>query len=415
MNFTQIAFYWMFANLCGRIVDGLLSSRKLILISFDAFKPTYLDKQITPFMEMFYKNGVRATRMNNTFPTKTFVNHFSIATGLNPQNHGVTGNEVYDRDKGFIKYSYPLFHYNESVVPIWRLNEDQNGRTGVMMWPGSDFAYQGKKCAFEMSLDKKFSLEDRTDVMMKWLKNGANFVMFYVEEPDEQGHRYGPDSQRELDMVKRLDAFVVYLEQSLLMEGLDTITDIIILSDHGMLTVTPRNFIDLYAWINANKCKTYGTSPVLQVICSDGKANEACKNLTEGAKTVGNTFNAYTDEQLLDRWFVRNQQRFGPCVVVAEPGYAFQDMFDLAEWFFNESGIKISMNSPYGVHGYDNWEPSMKPFFIAKGPSFKSGVTIDDEFSNIDLYYLFCKLLGIKSIQVDGVNRHDIWQKMLTV
>lgn len=59
------------------------------------------------------------------------------------QNHGVTGNELYDRSKGkLLKYSYPLFHYNESVIPIWRLNEDQGGRSGVMMWPGSDFEYQ---------------------------------------------------------------------------------------------------------------------------------------------------------------------------------------------------------------------------------------------------------------------------------
>lgn len=144
-------------------------------------------------------------------------------------------------------------------------------------------------------------------------------------------------------MVKRLDAFTVYLEQSLMFEGLDAITDVIILSDHGMITVTPQNFIDLYVFIDSNVCKTYGTSPVLQVICSDGKADEACKNLTEGANKIGNTFNAYTDEELPERWFVRNQERFGPCVVVAEPGYAFQDMFDLAEWFFNEDGVQCNI------------------------------------------------------------------------
>lgn len=81
MTSARAAFYWMFAVLCGHIVDGLLPSRKLIVVSFDAFKPVYLEKQITPFMEVFYKNGVRATRFNNVFPTKTFVNHFSIATG----------------------------------------------------------------------------------------------------------------------------------------------------------------------------------------------------------------------------------------------------------------------------------------------------------------------------------------------
>lgn len=71
------------------------------------------------------------------------------------------------------------------------------------------------------------------------------------------------------------------------------------------------------------------------------------------------------------------------------------------------------MDTPYGVHGYDNWVPEMKPFFIAKGPSFKKGVTINDEFANIDLYHLFCKLLSIFCIQVDGVNRAEVWEKML--
>lgn len=71
------------------------------------------------------------------------------------------------------------------------------------------------------------------------------------------------------------------------------------------------------------------------------------------------------------------------------------------------------MDTPYGVHGYDNNDPTMKPIFMAKGPSFKTGVVIDDEFVNIDLYYLFCKLLRLKCIQVDGLDRENIWQKML--
>lgn len=147
-------------------------------------------------------------------------------------------------------------------------------------------------------------------------------------------------------MVKRLDAFIVYLEQSLIMEGIDGETDIIILSDHGMSTVTPRNFIDLYKFIDEGTCKTYGSSPVLQIICKDGKDHEACGNVTKAAKTLG-TFKAYTDDELLDRWHVRNQQRFGPCTVVAEPGYAFQDMNGMAKWFLDNSGVQSTRPFTY--------------------------------------------------------------------
>lgn len=67
----------------------------------------------------------------------------------------------------------------------------------------------------------------------------------------------------------------------------------------------------------------------------------------------------------------------------------------------------------YGIHGYDNWVPDMKPIFMAKGPSFKNGVTVDSEFSNVDLYHLFCKLLGLNPRAIDGIDRKYIWRKML--
>lgn len=54
----------------------------LLVVSLDAFRPEYFRRHVTPFMEQFRKNGGYAPYMQNVFPTKTFVNHFSIATGF---------------------------------------------------------------------------------------------------------------------------------------------------------------------------------------------------------------------------------------------------------------------------------------------------------------------------------------------
>lgn len=145
-------------------------------------------------------------------------------------------------------------------------------------------------------------------------------------------------------MVRKLDAFIVYLQQRIAFLNLDRRCDIIILSDHGMRTVTPRNFIDLFEYVDKNVCSMYGTSPVLQVICNDGRWDEACKNLTAAAEKLQN-FKAYTDEQLPERWRVMNKQRFGPCTVVAEPDYAFQDMYEYALWFHKKHGITSKLKS----------------------------------------------------------------------
>lgn len=130
-------------------------------------------------------------------------------------------------------------------------------------------------------------------------------------------------------------------------ERLDKRTDIIILSDHGMLTLTPKNFIDLYDFVDRS-VKMYGTSPVLQVVARvPTQQLEVCNELIYAAQSKGN-FNAYTMDTLPKRWRVNNPQRFGPCVVVAEPGWAFQDMFDYASWFYEHHNI----SSEFDVYSY---------------------------------------------------------------
>lgn len=66
-----------------------------------------------------------------------------------------------------------------------------------MMWPGTDFDYNGINCTFTAKLDIKMKWEDRVDTAMSWFtdkKTPANLVMLYIEEPDAHAHGFGPDS-----------------------------------------------------------------------------------------------------------------------------------------------------------------------------------------------------------------------------
>lgn len=83
--------------------SGILTQTKpadlkptVILISLDGFRWDYLDKYRPPTLVSLAKSGVRAKWMIPSFPTKTFPNHYSIVTGLFPQNHGIVENNVYD-------------------------------------------------------------------------------------------------------------------------------------------------------------------------------------------------------------------------------------------------------------------------------------------------------------------------------
>ncbi len=70
----------------------------LILISIDGFRWDYQDLFETPALDRLAARGVRAESLQPVFPTLTFPNHYSIATGLYPANHGIVANDFPDPD-----------------------------------------------------------------------------------------------------------------------------------------------------------------------------------------------------------------------------------------------------------------------------------------------------------------------------
>lgn len=66
-----------------------------------------------------------------------------------------------------------------------------------------------------------------------------------------------------------LDDAAGYIQKKLIDTGLDKRVNVIHLSDHGMNSVTPPNFINLKGMVSDEYCTIYGTSPVLQIIPKD--------------------------------------------------------------------------------------------------------------------------------------------------
>lgn len=126
-----------------------------------------------------------------------------------------------------------------------------------------------------------------------------------------------------------------YLNEQLNDSGLSEITDVIILSDHGMdyyyfnSEDVDDSIIDLYRIVGNVSCDMYGSSPVLQIIARpDFNQTELCNKLKVAAELTGN-FSVYTDTDLKEQkayWHVQNDRRFSLCIAVAEPGHVFQDI-----------------------------------------------------------------------------------------
>ncbi|CAD7090634.1 unnamed protein product [Hermetia illucens] len=376
------------------IGQGECKTPRLLLVSYDGFSNDYFSRNLTPNSEAFQKEGVYVKRLRPVFPTKTFTNHFTIVTGVYPEVHGVSANEVYDRVHGELHYGAPLFEYNKDIVPIWTLNELANGTSGCMMWPGFDFPYRNTTCTYSQKFDKNVTMKARVDTVMKWFTDKskpANFVVLYADQPDKTGHRFGTTGIEMNNHIKEVDEITGYIQEQLKLHNLTSCTNVIHLSDHGMIEVNASNVIDFSPFLENGTYKTYGTSPVLQIVPEDeGAIDEIFNRLVNASNTLGH-FKVFKQPNLPERWHVK-MPRFGPIVAVADLNYVFQDLYKAIEYYkktYNQTRAGF-----YGVHGYDNEYPEMSGVLMAKGPSFPQGKVLD-KYENIDLYNLFVKILDL--------------------
>ncbi|XP_022180021.1 ectonucleotide pyrophosphatase/phosphodiesterase family member 5-like isoform X2 [Myzus persicae] len=374
-----------------------------VVVSFDGFRPDYIRANVTPHMARFRDASAAPPYMRSAFPTKTFVNHFTMATGMYSEKHGVFDNYMFDKNYEMMHYTYEQFHYDDSVVPIWIQNEiNGDGRfSGVMMWPGSEFAYQNKYPTYIQKYNRSLPWSDRIDIIMSWIKDKnkpANLVYAYFDEPDHIAHLKGIYSQETTNQIVRADVTLKYILDQISQEKLENKINLIILSDHGMDTITYERMIHLDNYVSNDTYKIIKSGPNAFIHPNPNKFDEIYKNLSIVANT-SKIFGVYKKDELPDRWHMKNNSRLTDIIyLLAKPEYAFWDIY--YEYILNGT---TKEKFKVGAHGYDNEEPHMRALFMASGPAFKKNYTAV-QFDNVDLYPLISRIAGLTepSRRIDG-------------
>lgn len=368
---------------------------KLILISFDGFRPDYIDPANTPNLYALRTDGVFSKRMKSAFTTKTYPNHMSITTGLYEESHGVVHNKMFDPlfNQTFNEFNTdPKWWFNNKSIPIWIANEKENdGKarySASMMWPGTDVKFKGKLATYVEAYKPKANFTRNVDVMISWLsdpKRPANLVLAYFDEPDTQSHLTGPFSSQVMHQVRNLDSVVGYLIMKLKQLKLYHEINLIILSDHGMSEITDLRVIALNDFIPRDYYRMYGASPIWNIIPKEGLEGKVYEILHNESKR--RNYTVFRKDQVPYEYHYSNHRRILPIVLVADDGFDVTDSIDNLDAERN--------HHTWGNHGYNNSLASMRPLFIASGPSFKSHIEIEEDFNNIDTYPLMSVILEL--------------------
>ncbi|KAL5014928.1 hypothetical protein ScPMuIL_009198 [Solemya velum] len=385
---TTIVAVWSSPNDGGSDTETESYSNKVLLISMDGFRWDYLNRVSTPNFDEFAKHGTRARFINNTFTTKTFPSHYSIATGLFEESHGIIGNSMYD----------PVFDETFSMrttdskwwggEPIWITTRKQNLHSATYFWPGSEVNFNGTRPNIYMPYNQATPFHTRVDKAIDWLRNqDMNFVCLYFHEPDATGHRYGPNSDEVLEKVKEMDILLGYIVTKLQENNLADKVNVMVTSDHGMTELDVRNrVIDLNQIVNMSLIKrTAARDIVTHITPKDGQL----ENVYNALRLQSN-MTVYHRKDLPDRWHYKNNRRVMPLVVVADDG-----------WLVSQAPANLLLTGGRGGHGYDNALSSMKPIFLARGPNIKPNYEISP-FLTVDIYPLVCELLNLNPAPNNG-------------
>ncbi|HUW07923.1 MAG TPA: ectonucleotide pyrophosphatase/phosphodiesterase [Williamwhitmania sp.] len=362
----------------------------LIVLSLDGFRWDYPQHANTPTLDSIARVGVKS-EIIPSFPSKTFPNHYTLATGLTPDHHGIIFNSFYANDlnkqyKSNEKLSVqnPDFYGGE---PIWNTAERQGVKSFTLFWIGAEAPINGRHASRWYPYQQNIPYHSRMDSILNWLTLPAEqrpgLIMVYFHEPDSKGHHFGPGSKEVSDVVEEIDRNLAYLFREIKAKGLAGKVNVIITTDHGMCATPRKHYIDLSHYISKDMLAAIqGNSPVFNV---------SLKNPSDSSKmqilSTVKGMHLYTKKNIPARLHFGSNSRIYPYILVADSSYSL--------------GFGGERTYSKGNHGFDPQISDMHGIFYATGPTFIPETTVNP-FHNVDLYDLMAKLLDIQPAKNDG-------------
>ncbi|MFM7838589.1 MAG: ectonucleotide pyrophosphatase/phosphodiesterase, partial [Chitinophagaceae bacterium] len=272
----------------------------VILISADGFRYDYADKYGATHLQKLRKAGVQAQSMIPSFPSVTFPNHYTVATGLYPSHHGIVYNLFYDRQR---KQTYNMGDRKTvedgtwyGGIPLWVLAEQQGLLAASYFFVGSEAAIQNTYPTYWYTYNDKIPVDTRIAQVVEWLQlppeTRPHLITFYFSQVDHEGHSFGPDATQTRDAVKEVDEAIGKLTKAV--EALHLPVNYIFLADHGMAAVDTVTRMDLTPLIDTSLYWVRGGTTQVNIYAKPGVSTDT---LRADLKSVVPKFDLYRKEE----------------------------------------------------------------------------------------------------------------------
>jgi predicted AlkP superfamily pyrophosphatase or phosphodiesterase len=366
----------------------------IILISADGFRNDLADKYQAENLIRLRTSGVSADYMLPVFPSLTFPNHYSIATGDYPSHNGIVDNNFYDPAKDLVYRMSNKKGVEDSSwyggTPLWVLAENQGMLSASFYWVGAEASIRGVRPTYYYKFNSLITMNDRIRYVRNWLSLPEDvrphLITFYIPDVDHEEHMHGVDSKQVEDAVHYVDRSIAHLVSTI--DSLNLPVSYIFLSDHGMVDIDTLHTLTLPKAIDTSRFIIMNSQAIVHMYAKNPEdILPAYKILESAAKD----YEVYLATHMPARWHYSKKDdrynRIGDIILVSHPPKVF-----------NLTGRRLDP----ATHGFDPALPVMHATFYAWGPAFKEKLKIRG-FENIHIYPLIADILQLKVTEtVDG-------------
>jgi predicted AlkP superfamily pyrophosphatase or phosphodiesterase len=405
-NWIQALSFMMMVSILSFSCSSEEQDSIVIMIGIDGLQAQAIDRVPAPNLLALAVRGVRAESMTPAMPTKTFVNFYSLATGLYPEHHGLISNYPYDRKLGraFDQKTGPQEPVWWGGEPIWITAEKQGVKAGTYFWVGSEVANNDVRPTYWKPYQKGKDYKERVDEVLALLalpkKQRLRLVTLYFSAVDTAIHEFGVGSIEEREAIARVDRHIGDLIAGISELGLENVTNIVVVSDHGMANTADERVInidealDLSPFIIPAWDRTEG--PLYGAFINLYGVQDDVDNAFQKLSGLHPKMQVLRRDDLPKNYHFNHPERGPDLMLLAETGWSL---------YASENKLKpVPMEvvkRSVAKHGYDNLHPSMQATFIAAGPAFVENKSVKP-FENIEVYGLLACALNIVPAKTDG-------------
>lgn len=377
-------------GLCCGCIQKKPQNNLTVIVSLDAFRWDFTRIHQAPWLDSIGRAGIQAV-MKPSYPSSTFPNHYTIATGLRPDHHGIVNSAFWDSERGVL-YSMgdsvtrnrPYYYGGE---PIWATAEKQGVRTASVYWVGSDIPIGGVlPTYYKYWYDvPRLTYPERVQETLRLAslpkEERPDLIMLYFDDPDWAAHQFGPSGIGTGMMISHLDSLMGVLYQGLRALPYGDKVNLIVTADHGMTDISDERFIRIDEVVDTSLCERIVSTNPTTIFSKPGCRDRILEQISKVEHV-----SAWKSEEMPEHLHYGRSPHLGDIVVAPDLGWQFA---------FTPRGL-------LGAHGYDPEEPDMQVIFRAAGPDFKRGYVKADKFDNVDIYPLLARLLHIQPAVTDG-------------